>query len=151
MVPLQTMRIVYFALYQSIFQYGLLVWGGLGVSILRQLQTNQNNIVRICLNKHTLVGLTNKNYSDLGVLPIKSLYKKIAIIFIFNRFIKGKYNKSLVNKREMVFDIPVEYTKKSFGQSFFDYLGPTYFNSMHLQYKKNTHIFQSNAKRIIYK
>jgi len=28
LVPKYTMRVVYFALYQSIFQYGLLIWGG---------------------------------------------------------------------------------------------------------------------------
>lgn len=41
------------------------------------------------------------------------------------------------NKREnMLYNIPVKYAKKSFGQSFVDYLGPTYFNSMSYEYKK---------------
>jgi len=38
-----------------------------------------------------------------------------------------------------------------FSQSFVDYLGPTYFNSMNIQYKKNIHIKQSNVKKILYK
>jgi len=61
---------IYFALYQSIYQYGLLVWGGMGDGVLKQLQVNQNNIVRIYLNKCTLEGSTRQNYLDLGVLPI---------------------------------------------------------------------------------
>jgi len=89
-------------------------------------------MVRICLNKYALEGLTSRNYKDLGVLPVKSLYKKIAtvLLFIFKRLIiKGKNNTLFENKREnMVYNIPVKYAEKSFGQSFVDYLGPTYFN-----------------------
>lgn len=108
--------------------------GGLGVSLLKKLQTNQNNIVRICLNRRILDGSTNKNYNDLSVLPIK----KVALLFVVNLFIKGNCSKSFVNKRESItYDIPIKYTKKSFGQSFVDYLGPTYFNSMNIQCKKN--------------
>ena len=35
-------------------------------------------------------GSTRQNYLDLGVLPIRSLYKKIAIMFIFKHLIKKK-------------------------------------------------------------
>jgi len=51
LVSKQTTRVIYFALYQSIFQYGMLVWRGLGYTVLSKLQVNQNNIIRICLNK----------------------------------------------------------------------------------------------------
>ena len=61
MIPKQTMKIVYFALYQSNFQYGLLVWDGLRYNILNALVVNKNNIVRICLNKFTLEGSTKAN------------------------------------------------------------------------------------------
>lgn len=51
------MSVVYYALYQSTFQYGLLVWGGLGVCVpkKKKLQTNKNNNFGICLNESTLV------------------------------------------------------------------------------------------------
>jgi len=50
-------------------------------------------------------------------------------MFIFKRLIKGKNNTFFENKGEnMVYNIPVKYAKKSFGQLFVDYLGPTYFN-----------------------
>lgn len=70
-LPKQTMRLVYFALYQSNFQYGLLVWGDLRDSILNPLTVNQNNFVRIFLNKISLQGSTIKNYKELGVLPVR--------------------------------------------------------------------------------
>jgi hypothetical protein len=50
------------------------VWGGLNDSVLKKYQGNQNNIVRISLNKRTLNGSTNQNDEDLSVLPIKYLY-----------------------------------------------------------------------------
>jgi len=139
LIPTQTIRIVYFALYQSIYQYGLLIWDGLGECLLKQLQVNQNKIVRICLNKYALKGSTSRNYRDLGVLPVKFLYKKIVIMFIFKQLIKGKNNIFSENKKEnMVYNIPVKYPKKSFSQSFVDYLGPTNFNLMPYEYKKTS-------------
>ena len=138
MVPKQTMKIVYFALYQSNFQYGLLVWGGLRDNILNALVVNQNNIVRICLNKFTLEGSTKANYRELGVLPIRLLYKKIAIMNLVKKFNLDKYHKESSNKRELrKFDLTVNYTNKSYGQCFVDYLGPTFFNSMPFDLKKN--------------
>jgi len=122
---------IYFALYQSIYQLGLLVgwflWGGLGYDVLRHLQVNQNNMVRICLNQSTLEGSAIQNYLDLGVLPIRLLYKKIVNAFIFKRLIKKNSNTFYENKREnKVYNIPVKYSIKSFGQLFVDYLRPTY-------------------------
>lgn len=78
-VPKQTMKTVYFALYQSNFQYVILVWGGLRDNFLNPLVVNQNNIVRICLNKFTLQGSTNANNKEFGVLPIRFLYKKLQL------------------------------------------------------------------------
>lgn len=65
MIPKQTKRILYFAFYHLIYQYSLLVWGGLDVTILKTCQTYHNNIVRICLNKCTPLGSTIQNYYDL--------------------------------------------------------------------------------------
>lgn len=61
MVPKQTLRTIYYALYQSNFQYGILVWGDLKDNILNVLTINQNNIIRICPNKCTVTGSTKVN------------------------------------------------------------------------------------------
>jgi len=153
MVPKQTMKIVYFALYQSNFQYGLLVWGGLRDNILNALVVNQNNIVRICLNKFTLEGSTKANYRELGVLPIRLLYKKIAIMYLVKKFNLDKYHNKLSNKRELrKYDLTVNYTNKSFGQCFVDYLGPTFFNSMPFEFKKKLLGDERiNIKGLVYK
>jgi len=43
MIPKQTMKTVYFALYQSDFQYGLLVWGGFRDNILNAIVGDTKN------------------------------------------------------------------------------------------------------------
>lgn len=78
MAPKQTMKIVYFALYQSNFKYGLLVWDGFRDNILNALVINQNNIVRICLKKFTLERSTKANYRE-HILLVRLLYKKLLL------------------------------------------------------------------------
>jgi len=58
-------------------------------------------------------------------------------MFVFKRIIKKNSNPFYENKREnRVYNLPVKYSKKSFSQSFVDYLGPTYFNLMPYETKK---------------
>lgn len=142
LAPKHTMRVVYFALYQSILQYGLLIWGGSANCFLSQIQINQNNIVRICLNKHSLSGSNSHNYREFGVLPVKFLYKKFAILFTFKNFNKGLEGQDIVDKREnRRYNIPVDYPYKSFG--------PVFFNSKPCQYKKNIQLSENNAKKLV--
>jgi len=79
MLLLKSLRNTYFAFYQSIFQYGLLVWGGVKDNNKKNVQLNQNCIVRIILNKKILERSTNQNYKLLGGLPIRLLYKKNSL------------------------------------------------------------------------
>jgi len=45
-LPVQTMRIIYLSLFQAIFQYGLLVWGGgLNQNSSRPLQLLQKKLL----------------------------------------------------------------------------------------------------------
>jgi hypothetical protein len=60
-------------------------------------------------------------------------------MYIFKRLIKKNSNPFFKNKGEnRVYNILVKNSKKSFGQSFVDYLGPTYFNLMPYEAKKNS-------------
>jgi hypothetical protein len=110
------MRTVYFALYQSNFHYGFLVWGGIRDNILNALVVNQNNIIRICLNKFTKQGSMNANYKEFGVLPKRFLYKKIAIMYSVKNFNMDKDHKDLNRIKECrKYDLSVKYAYKSFG------------------------------------
>lgn len=73
---------IYLALYQSLFQYGCLVWSRLSEIYLKPLQLQQNKIIRICLDTKTMVDSTNQNYKEFNILLIRSVYKKIVILWL---------------------------------------------------------------------
>ena len=123
-----------YALYKSIFQYGLLVWGGCSDNAIKPLVIQQNHAVRLCLRKKELYGSTSVNYKEFRVLPVSYLYRQFSILFK-----AGKINTTEnVNKREhRAYDLQVSYTKKNIGNKFVDYLGSINFNAMPLELKKN--------------
>jgi len=86
------------------------------------------------------------NYVKLGVLPIRYLYKKYAILFTIKNFINLNNNNRHL-RDHIAYNLPVKYSNKSF----FDYLGPTYFNQMPTLYKKNIHEGLVNEKKVVYK
>lgn len=56
------------------------------------------------------------------------------------------------HKREIrKYDFPVRYTNKSFGHTFVDYLGPTYYDYMLLDFKRNITCKKNNIKGLLYK
>lgn len=60
-------------------------------------------------------------------------------------------NDIVYSKRNRTYDISNNYTKKTIGQRFVDYLGPTFFNAMPFAIKKTIRSNpKSNHKIIIY-
>ena len=80
-----TMRIVYLSLYQSIMQYGMVIWGGAFKNNLKPLKVQQNSIIRICLKRDNLIASTLLNYKEFNVLPFELLYKKTTIMFVYKK------------------------------------------------------------------
>lgn len=65
---------VYNALYDSIFQYRLLLRGGCSDNAIKPLEIQQKKYeTRICLNKKQFHGSTSLNYKELGVLSVRYL------------------------------------------------------------------------------
>ena len=147
-LPVNILRNIYLALYQSVFQYGCLVWGGLSEIYLKPLQLQQNKIIRICLDAKTMVGSTNQNYKEFKVLPVRSVYKKIVIFWLdTNR--NTWFNTELYkNKRQhRALDALVKYVKTTCGQKFIDYLGPTTFNSLDYDIKQKLLYYKNKNQK----
>lgn len=66
----------------------------------------------------------------LSVLPVKSLFKKIAIIWMVRNNTISMNLSNSSDKKEFNAYMKIKFTKKAFGKKFIDNLGPTYFNSM---------------------
>ena len=80
-MPVNVLRIVYLALVQSIIQYGVLGWGGIGKSNLTPLVLLQKRIIKICLHK-PLDYPTKLIYQEFGVLNIDQIYKYILLSYL---------------------------------------------------------------------
>jgi hypothetical protein len=97
---------------------------------------------RICLGKSSIVGSTGENFKILSVLPVEIVYKKITILLTVKNYKKFLDAKSIRIQREMrAFNFKLNYCRKSFGQKYIDYLGPTFYNSMPLLIKKQIHLW----------
>ena len=79
-MPVNVLRIVYLALVQSIIQYEVLGWGGIGKSNLTPLILLQKRIIKICLHK-PLDYPTKLIYQEFGVLNIEQIYKYILLSY----------------------------------------------------------------------
>lgn len=81
-----------------------------------------------------------------------SEYNNFAILFTINKLINLCNNTNCLQLWEhRAYNFHVKNTKKSFGQSFVDYLGPTYFNQMPTLEKKIIHKGKANGKKVVYK
>lgn len=68
-------------------------------------------------------------------MPVTQLYKKdSSYMFTIKQLNINRLHTDNSHKR---YDFSVKYTNKSFGHTFVDYLGPTYYNSMPLDLKRN--------------
>jgi hypothetical protein len=84
------------------------------------------------------------------VLPVDLLFKKIAILWVGKNIDSWITKNNGKSKREnLAYDVKVIYFKKSFGQKFVDYLGPTSFNSMPNIIKKNIINKHKNVKKTV--
>jgi len=111
---LKSLHNTYFVSYKFIFQYSLPVWGSVKDDNIKNVHLNQNCIGRIIFNKKTLEGSTNQNYKLLGVLAIRLLYKKVALLFVINKLISSQSNQINFTKirEHRDNDLPVKYAKK---------------------------------------
>lgn len=109
----KVMRIAFLSIFQAIFQYGLLVWGGLNEYAVRPLKIFQRKIIRICLGLNTLVGSTGENFKLLNVLPVEIVYKKVTILYIMQNYESFFDVGNIRKKRELrAFGVKIIYYKK---------------------------------------
>ena len=150
------MQNIYLALYQAVIQYKCLVQSGLSDNSLKPLQLQQNKIIKICLDKKSLEGSINQNYKDFKVLPIRSVYKKIAINWVEKNRNTSYNTETYKNKRQhTTLDAKANYIKTNYCQKSIDYLWPTISNSLDfnvnqkLLYCKNKNQKKKNYKLMV--
>ena len=96
-VPTRTLKVVYFSMFNSVFQYSLLNWGRACKSHLQKLSILQNKVIRACLFCFRRDS-TALLYSKFGVLNLKDMIN-IEISKSMFKF----YNKMLPNSFDSYF------------------------------------------------
>lgn len=105
--PKNILRTVYFAICQSILQYGVSVWGGAGKSIMIELERAQRAVIKVLLKKPFLYP-TDSLYSEFQVLRVRQLYILNAFLRTHKTIkVRPDYH-SLTAKR--IFHIPLPRT-----------------------------------------
>ena len=124
---------IYKSLIESIFRYGIIVWGGMYKTLLQPLNTLQNYILKIIFKKPKLYH-TSLLYS-VDVLNIRCLY-----ILSVNKFMNRLNNLSIkhsVNTRcRQMGNLSMPYNKKTLCLKSIVYLGPKLHNILPLQIRQ---------------
>jgi len=75
------MRLVYYALAQSILVYGVVVWGGTNKSLLQSLSATQNILLRIILSKPRRYS-TKDLFAEFRVMNLDQIIMKMACYYV---------------------------------------------------------------------
>jgi hypothetical protein len=80
-------KVVYYAYVQSIFQYGIIAWGGALNSIIQPLSITQKSIMKTALNK-PLRYPSDMLFESFKVFNVKQLYIKSILLYSFKHQFK---------------------------------------------------------------
>lgn len=125
-IGLSFLKTLYFALFYSLFNYGIIVWGGEYRSNLQPIISIQNKIFKI-LNPQP----GPNNFRALRLLPFRhNAYFRIILYLFRNKYLCDFRNRSYNTRLIETYQIP-KFFKDIFTKNFF-YLAPKLFNCLPL-------------------
>ena len=83
-VRLDLSRTIYLAFVQSILEYGIIGWGGCGISVLRPLILMQRRIINVCLGRSARYP-TELIFKEFNILNFGQLCDVCLITFVHAR------------------------------------------------------------------
>jgi hypothetical protein len=124
---------VYYALVQSVIQYGITGWGGAYDTHMLPLSSIQNIIVKVMLRKD-ISDSNVKLYDNAGILQVRKLYAHCIIQFIFNKKLINHHNvtpsSNIITRSKTCNNLYIAKVKKGLSQRHSSYIGPKIFNSI---------------------
>lgn len=124
--------LIYKAFVESLFRYGILVWGGLYTRSLKKLNVIQNSILKIMYNKKrdypTKLLYTNE------ILNIRSLYILNVCIYTHKKDELKAFVNNIYNTRSTAEEhIKIPTSSKNVNKRFVTYLSPKFYNLIPLK------------------
>lgn len=144
-LDLKLARMVYFAIVQSIIQYGIIAWGGTYTTTISPLTNLLSKIIKICLRKQKFYS-TTRAFAELKVMNIGQIFICTLLKFVYNNItIFPMHTTSHLTRRQANCPLAVPKYKKTVCQRHSSFLGPTMYNRLESDFKNalnNTNYIQ---------
>lgn len=129
------MRMVYFAIAQSVLEYGIIAWGGTYSKTISPLTNLQNKIVKLCLKK-TRFYSTTQAFLDFDVMTTRQRYTVTLLNFVFRNLSKFSLQAThRLTRRLLDRPLMVPLYRKTLCQKHANYLGPKMYNNLESDFK----------------
>lgn len=146
------LRMLYHSLIESHLKYGNIIWGCAYKGTLRKLEVSQNAVLKIIFKKPNRFP-TDELYNSLQILNIRNLYVHSTLNYL-NKFSCPINDADRIystrSAREKNINVPFKST--NITQRFVTYYGPTLFNRLPPELKKdfnNIRRFKSKTKQFL--
>lgn len=127
---IKQLKIIYYALVESILQYGIIAWGGVKKSYLMPLEILQKRIMKIMFNKITRFP-SDELYHETKILDIRQIYSKIILVYLYkNKNNLRHLDHSYCTRRKHNELIKTDMAKKDIGRRYFIYQGQRLYNEL---------------------
>lgn len=140
------LKTVYYALAQSLFQYGISSWGAAYNNIINPLEIVQKRIIKIIL-KHNILYPSLQLFSEFKVLSIRQLFLKEVTLTFIKRANFQATEREIITRNVEAGQVTVPCMKTTAGQRSAIYLAPLVFNLLPQEIKESK--FQDNFKFIL--
>lgn len=124
---LQTLKLVYSCLAESLLRYCISAWGGAGISTMIEIERAQRAVLKVMLRKYFQYP-TTALYFDACVLNVRQLFMLTVGIRTHREIVNSSEYPRLLKNR--VFKIPEPRVRTSFAQKFPAFLFPFIYNKL---------------------
>lgn len=121
--------ITYKALAESIIRYGLIIWGGLYNTTLRNLEVIQNTIIKIIFKKNRRYS-TEMLYKDADLFNVRKLYVYESLLWMCKAQEHSRYYNNYDTRGNRNLPVEVPFFRKSHTQRFIFFFGPKFYNKL---------------------
>ena len=136
-----TLKMIYYAIIQSVIQYCIVLWGSAFISIIGPLEKAQKGIIKIILKKSRRYS-SNLLFQEFKVLTISQLYTKNLLIYTHkNRSVNNILTYPNVTTRASAKEnVKVPSFRLKVTRYNFMYLGSRIYNNLDLDIRKITYL-----------
>jgi hypothetical protein len=121
------LRTIYFAMVQSILEYGIIGWGGMSKTLLQPLERAQRLVIKV-MYRRCREYPTEELHRESGFLTIRQLYVRTILTYIHNEQSNFQPNHVLTHNTRSRSQLRPPHTRTSFAQRNYTFLAPRMYN-----------------------